>query len=67
LPATAQVASQMASWVSKTLKYTAQGGKMQDKPGFVWKNKGSMVFVGDYRVGLHFSMGNGNVGTCGLS
>jgi NADH dehydrogenase len=52
LPATAQVASQMASWVSKTLKYTGKGGQMEDKPAFVWKNRGSMVFVGDYRVRL---------------
>lgn len=25
---------------------------MEDKPAFVWKNRGSMVFVGDYRVSL---------------
>ena len=50
LPATAQVASQMANWVSKTLKQTAKGSKLEDTSAFVWKNRGSMVFVGDYRV-----------------
>lgn len=50
LPATAQVASQMATWIAKTLKRTGKGAKLEDGSAFVWKNRGSMVFVGDYRV-----------------
>lgn len=54
LPATAQVASQMAKYISKRLNAMAKGsedGEGQGE-GFKWKNKGSMVFVGDYRVCL---------------
>lgn len=44
LPATAQVANQMAAYIAKSLN------KGTEKP-FKWKNYGSMVFIGDYRVG----------------
>lgn len=44
LPATAQVASQMATYIAKALN-------KGDAEPFKWKNYGSMVFIGDYRVG----------------
>lgn len=47
LPATAQVASQMATYTAKSLN----GGDVRPEP-FKWKNYGSMVFIGDYRVSL---------------
>jgi hypothetical protein len=49
----------MAKWVAKGLNRVgradgdvAQVGKIEDGPAFEWKNRGSMVFVGDYRVSL---------------
>lgn len=50
LPATAQVASQMAGWMSSTLKSLGQGGSIADVKPFAWKDRGSMVFIGDYRA-----------------
>jgi NADH dehydrogenase FAD-containing subunit len=47
------VASQMATYMVKTLKATARGSKIQDQPGFRWKNKGSMVLIGDNKASGH--------------
>jgi hypothetical protein len=44
----------MAKYISKRLNGIATG-KIEGEgkgEGFEWKNRGSMVFVGDYRVGL---------------
>ncbi|KAK4689155.1 NADH:quinone reductase (non-electrogenic), partial [Tremellales sp. Uapishka_1] len=50
LPATAQVASQMAKHLSKTLNLVGNGKPLSETPPFAWKNRGSMVFIGDYRA-----------------
>ena len=44
------VASQMAKYMSKMLNASATGSKIQDYPGFRWKNKGSMVLIGDNKA-----------------
>ncbi|KAL1413297.1 hypothetical protein Q8F55_001053 [Vanrija albida] len=46
LPATAQVASQMAHYMNKKFNRIAQGKDQETLAPFSWKNKGSMVFVG---------------------
>lgn len=47
----------MAKYVSKRLNGLARGGgKEGEGDGFEWKNRGSMVFVGDYRAS-HLSRG----------
>lgn len=50
LPATAQVASQMAGWMSSSLKQLGRGKSLADIKPFAWKDRGSMVFIGDYRA-----------------
>ncbi|GFZ48804.1 hypothetical protein JCM24511_06553 [Saitozyma sp. JCM 24511] len=50
LPATAQVASQMAKYTSKTLGALARGGSLAAIERFHWRNRGSMVFIGDQRA-----------------
>ncbi|KAL7422346.1 hypothetical protein Q5752_002992 [Cryptotrichosporon argae] len=50
LPATAQVASQQAAYMSRTLNAIATGRELRVQPAFEWSNKGSMVFVGDERA-----------------
>jgi hypothetical protein len=40
----------MAKYMSKMLNATATGSKVEDYPGFRWKNKGSMVLIGDNKV-----------------
>lgn len=50
LPATAQVASQMAHYMNKKFKRIAQGKDQETVGPFTWKNKGSMVFVGSEQV-----------------
>ena len=62
LPATAQgklarlawlmiVATQQAKYTAKLLNSLAVGGKKENSSGFRWKNKGSMVLLGDKEVG----------------
>ncbi|WOO76995.1 putative NADH dehydrogenase [Vanrija pseudolonga] len=46
LPATAQVASQMAHYMHKKFKRLSMGKAPESIGPFSWKNKGSMVFVG---------------------
>ncbi|TXT15761.1 hypothetical protein VHUM_00264 [Vanrija humicola] len=46
LPATAQVASQMAGYMHKKFARMAQAKDQETIGPFVWKNRGSMVFVG---------------------
>jgi hypothetical protein len=36
--------------MSSTLDSLAKGKKLDDLAGFKWKNRGSMVFIGDYQV-----------------
>jgi NADH dehydrogenase len=50
LPATAQVASQMAGHMASTLKKVGRGTPLEATPPFGWKDHGSMVFIGDYRA-----------------
>lgn len=50
LPATAQVASQMAGHMAATLKALGGGTKVEATAPFRWKDHGSMVFIGDYRA-----------------
>lgn len=50
LPATAQVAAQMATYMSKSLNKIAQGTDVQELSPFKWNNKGSMVFIGDEKA-----------------
>ncbi len=45
------VASQMASHLSKSLNAIGKGANIEQTTGFAWKNRGSMVFIGDERVG----------------
>ncbi|RSH91327.1 hypothetical protein EHS25_009626 [Saitozyma podzolica] len=45
LPATAQVASQMAKYTSKTLGALARGGSLAAIERFHWRNRGSMALV----------------------
>lgn len=44
------VASQMATYLGKALNKTSAGSELVAQPGFKWKNKGSMVFIGDQSV-----------------
>ncbi|GMK59293.1 hypothetical protein CspeluHIS016_0703080 [Cutaneotrichosporon spelunceum] len=50
LPATAQVASQMAGYMAKLLKAAGRGEEIDKARPFKWKDHGSMVFIGDYRA-----------------
>lgn len=50
LPATAQVASQMAGHMAATLRKVGGGTPLEQTPPFAWKDHGSMVFIGDYRA-----------------
>lgn len=50
LPATAQVAGQMATYLGKALNKTSSISELVSQPGFTWKNRGSMVFIGDKNV-----------------
>ncbi|BEI81926.1 hypothetical protein CcaverHIS002_0210860 [Cutaneotrichosporon cavernicola] len=50
LPATAQVASQMAGYMANLLKRLGRGEGLDDTSPFKWKDHGSMVFIGDYRA-----------------
>jgi len=58
LPATAQVAGQMATYLGKALNKTSSLSELVTQPGFTWKNRGSMVFIGDKNVGLYLIMVN---------
>ncbi|ORX35425.1 pyridine nucleotide-disulfide oxidoreductase-domain-containing protein [Kockovaella imperatae] len=49
LPATAQVASQMAKYMAKTLDASAKGTEIAAIKEFKWKNRGSMVLIGENR------------------
>ena len=44
------VATQMATYITKTLNTTAAGASIESRPAFKWKNKGSMVLIGDKTV-----------------
>ncbi|RSH82657.1 uncharacterized protein EHS24_007651 [Apiotrichum porosum] len=48
LPQTAQVASQMAGYMASTLGAVAKGKSLESQAAFEWKNRGSMVFIGNY-------------------
>lgn len=50
LPATAQVAAQMATYMAKSLNKLASGTDVKDLAAFKWKNRGSMVFIGDEKA-----------------
>lgn len=50
IPAHCPVASQMATYLGKALNSTPVVSELVAQPGFKWKNKGSMVFIGDGRV-----------------
>lgn len=50
LPATAQVAAQMATYMAKSLNKVANGTPVGDLAPFKWRNKGSMVFIGDEKA-----------------
>lgn len=40
----------MAGYMSSTLKSVATGSELSSLPDFHWKNRGSMVFIGDYKA-----------------
>lgn len=40
----------MATWLGKALNRTTTSSELAALPGFKWKNKGSMVFIGDQNV-----------------
>lgn len=46
------VASQMAKYLGKALNKTTSSAELAAQPSFEWKNKGSMVFIGDKNVSL---------------
>ncbi|ORY35769.1 pyridine nucleotide-disulfide oxidoreductase-domain-containing protein [Naematelia encephala] len=50
LPATAQVASQMAKNLSKKLNAMGRGTDLNKTEAFTWSNRGSMVSVGQHRA-----------------
>jgi len=40
----------MATYITKVLNAVAAGAKVEDHSGFKWKNKGSMVLIGEKTV-----------------
>jgi hypothetical protein len=46
------VAGQMAGYLGKALNKTSSITELVTQPGFKWKNRGSMVFIGDKNVSL---------------
>jgi hypothetical protein len=48
------VADQEANWLSRTLNRVGRGEKLENIQGFKWKNKGSMVLIGDQQVSRSF-------------
>lgn len=40
----------MASYMAHTLNKLASGATLTSQPAFAWKNRGSMVFIGNYRA-----------------
>ena len=44
------VAGQMAKYLGKALNKTTSISELVTQPGFKWKNRGSMVFIGDKNV-----------------
>jgi NADH dehydrogenase FAD-containing subunit len=48
------VATQMATYTTKMLDDVAKGAKVESRAGFKWKNKGSMVLIGDRSVSRRF-------------
>jgi hypothetical protein len=51
----AVVASQMAKYLGKALNKTTSTSELVAQPGFKWKDKGSMVFIGDKNVRRNIS------------
>ena len=49
LPATAQVANQEASYVTKTLNKLAQGGTPTDQK-FAFNDRGNLAYLGDWKA-----------------
>jgi NADH dehydrogenase len=54
---TKQVASQMAAYLVKAFNKTSSDSELAALPAFEWKNKGSMVFIGDSSVRPGFQFG----------
>jgi hypothetical protein len=48
--ANSEVAGQMAKYLGKALNKTSAISELVTQPGFKWKNRGSMVFIGDKNV-----------------
>lgn len=46
----------MAKFTSKMLNAVAVGANLEQYPGFRWKNKGSMVLIGDKTVSYSSKM-----------
>ena len=40
----------MAKYTAKMLNANAVGAKLDNYPGFRWRNKGSMVLLGDHQA-----------------
>lgn len=42
----------MAGYMASTLGAVAKGKSLESQAAFEWKNRGSMVFIGNYNVSL---------------